>query len=777
MYRKCVAFAALAVLNGVIQADVTKTGDVTHTPDGVLHIGTGTYSVTGGVTVTELAISAATGSDSISSVLVDGIGTQLILNGAGSVNRLEMNWGTAEFTISGGASVDAATHPSTCTAGWCNTFIGNAAGSNATLTITGANSRLSTINQFVVGGTSLYTSASDGFDFGTPNATSNALIEVLDGGTLNTESGLVGVAPAGPSSPSDGEHALATVNVDGTDSNWNINGDAIGWSVLRVGLGNNATSNLNITRSAAVNVESTAADAGSSVSIGRAGGTGTALIDNSSMMISSVSRDAYLAVGRGTGSTGSLSLVNGGSLTLNGGLGAYLQIGRGGATGSMEVKDATLEVVESGARNDDVAAHIDVARNSGGSGTLLVENSNVTVSSENNHAIFRVGRRNAGTSGTATIDNSTLAISSVNWDAVMQIGREDGASGIMNIQGGSTVSVTSSSTLALAQVGRQDTDTSGVLNVTGTGTTLTVEGPESVFQVGRASGSTGVMNVTDRANVSIGGGKAALLVGQEAGSIGSVQITGGATVDVSGSVDSDVTVGNAFINPDISRPNAGTGSLTVSGIDSKLSVGDGVWFGAQLSHGGVSGTGTVSVKDGGEIAAARVTAGQGGLLNGNGTVTANVFGDGGTIAPGNSPGSSPDTLTIDGNLTLDNGLLMLDTISGVSDLLDVSGDVTIGANAAFKLLFDELPVSGGKNLDDYFDASKPVFDNGFLGTAISVLTGNPSQAGDILLVTYGANSIDVAAQVVPVPAALPLFFSALGVMGVIARRKRARLVV
>ncbi len=733
------AFMALMAMGGVARADVVETGEVTHKPDGI-YIGNGTYEVKGGEKITLPGIFSAVGPDSSSTVLFDGAGTEIILNGAGQNNRFDIQWGTGNIIISGGATVDATINRAACAEGWCNPFIGNVAGSNATLTITGANSSLSTINGFYIGSTAVHTNPPDSFNFGTPNATSNALIDVLDSGTLNTESGTIGLAPTGPSSPSGGEHADATVNIKGAGSSWNINGDAIGWSVLSVGQGNNATGGLNITQGATVNIESTSADAGSSMSIGRAdGGTGSVLIDGSSMSLTSAERSAHIAVGRGTGSNGSLSLVNGGSLTLDGGQGAVLQIGRGGGTGSMAVKDADLTVTETGIQSDDTVALIDVGRNDGGNGTLLLQGSNVAISSENNWAIFRVGRRNAGTSGTATIDDSTLSISSVNRDALIQVGREDGASGDMTIKGSSMVNIISANSSAFVQVGRQGAGTSGILNVTGPGTSLTLKGPYAFIQAGRDAGSSGVMNITN-----------------------------GAIVDVSGSIDSNVGVGVAVVTPDVNRPNAGTGSLTISGAGSKLSVGGGVFIGALLSKGGISGSGTVTVRDGGELTASHVDVGQGGILNGNGTITANVITDGGIIAPGNSPG----TLTINGDFTLANGMLMLETEGGISDLLDVSGQVTIGANALIKLLFDNLPDSGGVNLDDFFGTSKPLFDDAFLGSAISVITGNPDQAGQMLAVTYGAQTVDIGAQVVPIPAALPLFLSVLGVMGFFTRRKQ-----
>lgn len=71
---------------------------------------------------------------------------------------------------------------------------------------------------------------------------------------------------------------------------------------------------------------------------------------------------------------------------------------------------------------------------------------------------------------------------------------------------------------------------------------------------------------------------------------------------------------------------------------------------------------------------------QDGLLNGDGLIVGDVLIDGGIVSPGNSPGE----LNIEGNLDLLSGFAELE----IGDLLSVTGNLTIGSDFIFTLLFD-----------------------------------------------------------------------------------------
>jgi len=98
-------------------------------------------------------------------------------------------------------------------------------------------------------------------------------------------------------------------------------------------------------------------------------------------------------------------------------------------------------------------------------------------------------------------------------------------------------------------------------------------------------------------------------------------------------------------------------------------------------------TGTLTVRSGGMVYANSVVVQQGGVLNGSGgAIDAAVIVDGGTLAPGNSPGD----MTIYGDLQMVSGVLDLEiggAAFGEYDLLDVWGNVDLGADVTINLNF------------------------------------------------------------------------------------------
>ena len=120
----------------------------------------------------------------------DGQSTLVELRGDGNTNRLELGiWGRGSLVVSGGATFDARANGADCQLGfkWCHNFIGNFAGGNALLTVTGADSNASFLRAFVVGGATAFKQSIEGFDYGTPGGTTRGRVEVLNGGKLTTD--------------------------------------------------------------------------------------------------------------------------------------------------------------------------------------------------------------------------------------------------------------------------------------------------------------------------------------------------------------------------------------------------------------------------------------------------------------------------------------------------------------------------------------------------------------------------------------------------------------
>lgn len=98
---------------------------------------------------------------------------------------------------------------------------------------------------------------------------------------------------------------------------------------------------------------------------------------------------------------------------------------------------------------------------------------------------------------------------------------------------------------------------------------------------------------------------------------------------------------------------------------------------------------TLTVRSGGTVNAANVVVKEDGLLDGGeGTINANVIVNGGTVAPGDSPG----TMTVFGDFFLESGKLELEFDPfGTSDLLDVKGNAFFGSDAVISfILYDQL---------------------------------------------------------------------------------------
>jgi len=120
------------------------------------------------------------------------------------------------------------------------------------------------------------------------------------------------------------------------------------------------------------------------------------------------------------------------------------------------------------------------------------------------------------------------------------------------------------------------------------------------------------------------------------------------------------------------------------------------------------GTGALRVASGGTVAAERINIFEGGLLTGDGgSLEGDVVVDGGTLAPGDSPGS----LDIIGDLSLDVGLLELE----FGDLLKITGDLVLGETLDISLSFMDEPVGDSIDLASFFEVEGTIesqFDAG-----------------------------------------------------------------
>ena len=169
-----------------------------------------------------------------------------------------------------------------------------------------------------------------------------------------------------------------------------------------------------------------------------------------------------------------------------------------------------------------------------------------------------------------------------------------------------------------------------------------------------------------------------------------------------------------------------------------------------------------------------------GILNGDGTIVGNVNVEGGTVAPGNSPG----TLTIDGDFIVDSGILEIEVASLTSyDIFDVSGDTYIGEDALIDITLGSLDIdtiditnfftgSGSLTFDDEFD---PLTD---IVLSILGLNGGDTYSVDLIfydhIYTYAESGVSIGQGTSPAPEPSTMFLFCAGLIGIAGIRRKLK---
>ena len=583
----------------------------------------------GGISVGNGSASAGdlTMSDSGSKMLLTGINGRLTVGGAGAGVTQVLN----------GGLIDASTNLAACAVPnvWCGSVVGNNAGSNGTLIISGVGSEVRTAS---LGVGNRYVGDNG---WGTPGGISTGVVNVLAGGELKTQNVTFGGSSSGPGALGT-EQSFATAVIDGAGSKWISTKDTIwgGNAYFMIGGGPNATAQVTVSNGGQLVLDATGAPANAykELSVGIFGSNGTLNVSSGgSVQV----LNAGLGIGaEDAGSDGTLSITGGATVSSNGG--SAVRRGGGPATSTVTIDGPgsgwtiTRDLLDDGGQ-----ASLSIAPNPNG-------NALVTISSGGKLSISG-SRSNPATDNSipalrlATAPNSTAIMSVGSGSAVTFSGdtgvlivggnssqASKGATAVLNITGGGAIESTGSNGLTFVVIGRNQA--TGTVNVDGAGSQLRVagvggtntqglDGLGGLIEVGRnqgQGGGTGTMNVTGKGSVVISDngqvastGSMGLTLAQGAGSTGTVTVSGR---------DSSIVVtstgGSTSTTPYVHIGNGGDGKMTISDGGSVSVLGSGQ-RNFIVSNAG-TGSGTLDVNTAGRINASWFAVGNNG---GSGTAT------------------------------------------------------------------------------------------------------------------------------------------------------------
>jgi T5SS/PEP-CTERM-associated repeat protein len=643
--------ASGAVSTSPTNVPVPATGSTYDFRGNTLFVGNsapGSFAAIAGSRILGNGISIGLGGNGTGTVSLSGAGNLTQLGGAQS--RLEVgNWGTGSLTVSAGAVVDAAIANDACSATtFCGSFVGNGAGSTATLTVTGAGSEVRTLQSFVVGQTAVFTSAVDGFNFGTPGGITTATVNVLAGGTLRTQQATIGAGPTRPAALGS-ERGFGTVVVDGAGSSWIVTPNTVNNSAAGVTAGNGVGGQGTITvRNGGKMVVdgSTGPGPNDFINLATNGGSATLTVTGSGSSVEIKGNSPVINVGRsGVGAQGSFNVLAGATASS-----LFMNIGRDGARGTVTVDGAGSQLnlvgVPSGPGFGGAGSAVGSTGGTGqltisNGGTMLISDGGLDGRAQTNGPGMTIGRE-TGSSGQLTVTGpgSILQMTTTslappagtidNYNPGMTLGRDAGSTGALTIlnggkvvlDGGAISTVANSRGTGVNIGGTSDTGPggSGTALISGAGSELRIRGSDAFIEVGRGSGATGQLTIAaggavSATNIVVGrgvGGSGALnmdaatvtLSGQQTGNLlsgaGIAIGTGGGTGTASlnnGSRLDIVNLGSAGANLNVGGSGnfpLGTGSLTVAGgsqINMTAATGQATFTV------GRDGTGTATIRD------------------------------------------------------------------------------------------------------------------------------------------------------------------------------------
>lgn len=564
-------------------------------------------------------------------------------------------------------------------------------------------------------------------------------------GTLNVTGG--GSLTAAQIVPGVGGLGVGFVTVDGTGSVINLTGGA---AFNGLDIGSWGTGTVTVSNGGRIACASTLACQFNTIG-NAAGSTGTLAINGGS-----VTGLGSLTVGAGTllagfgtpgaNTSGTLTIMNGGTLTSSGFNSVANNSGQTGlVTGNVTIDGAgsswtiTRDLANGGgqaflalAPTANSVANVTISNG----GNLTVTGSRSNPATDSSFAGFNMSTA-AGATSTMTVSAGGSVRIGGDTGAVIVGGantaNSTGATATLNITGGGSVAGTGPNGLTYVVIGRNQA--SGTVNVSGAGSQLKIAGVGGVNTQGLDGvggllhvglnkgfgGGTGTLNVTgggsviisDNGQVASAGG-VGMNVARGTGSAGLVNVSGaGSSIVIS-------STGSSATQPYVLVGDGGTGQMTISngGSVSVLGVGERNF----VVGGNSTGTGALSVATGGQINASWFAVGNSGgsgvatinaaTVNLDGTVDNNGTPIGAGVRVGRGVGSS-------GVLNLQNGAAINidNSISGSS--------VAIGGTSALPGGTGTLNMSGGSTINFTGSATGAFLQvGGPSGTGSMTMTGN-----------------------------------------------------
>ena len=219
------------------------------------------------------------------------------------------------------------------------------------------------------------------------------------------------------------------------------------------------------------------------------------------------------------------------------------------------------------------------------------------------------------------------------------------------------------------------------------------------------------------------------------------------------------------------------GTLNIRGDGSEVTFNEVVVGNAASSD--VRGDAFIDLDDGGrlDLNGGNLTIGYGGTVWGNGgIIDGNVILAGGTLAPGNSPG----TLDILGDFSFLSGVIQLEiegTGAGQFDVLNIMG--SLSGDLIVDFIFDETLDFAGSLLNminvgpqsDGNPMSRIIYSNNGIAQGTLDFGGEGPLSFNGSSLAYSDDDTTGNPPAVPLPAGLPLLLAGLGAFAVLSRRR------